>query len=1084
MIIAADIFDFLSVFLPVLFLTHLVFRIGLAYGRSHGTTLLFAGSSIIVFSYLFKIYFDIMLGSVDTYWLFVLTLTASIGVILAFAGTSRVQLFLLSTRGELKKPAAKGAKIAAAVAVVFSISMMLYFLTFRRPIYWRLGGVCSIIIQVALFGIVLTVGELFSITDRHPGSTKARAARILASYYLVEPALWWTIVRGIGVTAHHPAARLVVNLLNAVVSLSVALLIINFIYSRLPNLLRQMRPTYIDTLRVRVLRDLYLIGTGLVIFVFVVLLAAEALYGNLRKGTLESYAQMRLSVGRLAAAKIESTLQDVAMRLQRSEESFDARQLLSGLQTEHNFVEAVGSGDTSNTIMFNRIPRFRWADSLTPTLFKQTVQRTGKNGVSAVVERDNHGLQSMVTVRNRGRNGKISYAFALIDLQKVLANSIIDVNGYGRDLELLTKHLNIVYSSHEDEIGEDFEDAVLSEGLIRQNDLRKDLLSLSRDGYEGFRILRGENQAGVGEYFMLVTTPIQFQGYEGILASVEPEGRVSGIFRPTDSLLVLAGVLIVVLFGGTLVIISVAFKWSVRLEKEVQNKVQELRSSEDKYRRIVENPYIGSFIMVDGRLIYSNARLAAILETEVDRLSGGDFSVYVENKDYAALRNIFNSIVNGEKFGDRWEANGTTASGRHISLSGYSSVINIGNKRGVQSLIIDSTSEFREKEKMEQFERLESMATLAAGIAHDFNNILQVVLGSSQLLQRRLAETDLKKYADNITNVAIRGSDLSKRLLTFSRHKGLEEREAFDINEIILESLPLFEETFPRTIKIETQLSKAPIFVEGDQSQVQQVIFNLAVNARDAMPHGGTLTIKTEVRDVSAVEAEIYQVMQGSYAFIMIRDNGEGIAPELMSKIFEPFFTTKAPGKGTGLGLSVVYGIVRSHNGFLKAYSEVKKGTVFSIHLPVKASDMESKHAASKPPRVSQEAAPYGKKLLFVDDESGIREAAQFLLEQAGYTVLTAMDGMTAIEIYRTEWKSIDLVVLDLNMPELSGKEVLENLTVVNPDVRVLISTGYITSEERAGLKGIVEVIEKPFDFDQLVEKVRLVIDTAPYGRM
>ncbi len=330
----------------------------------------------------------------------------------------------------------------------------------------------------------------------------------------------------------------------------------------------------------------------------------------------------------------------------------------------------------------------------------------------------------------------------------------------------------------------------------------------------------------------------------------------------------------------------------------------------------------------------------------------------------------------------------------------------------------------------------------------------------------------MKKYADNITNVAIRGSDLSKRLLTFSRQKGLEERRQFDINGIIVESLPLFEETFPRTIKIETELNKEPLFIEGDQSQIQQVIFNLAVNARDAMPHGGTLTIKTEMREVSLAEADVYQTSPGTFVYVLVKDNGEGIPPELMSKVFEPFFTTKPPGKGTGLGLSVVYGIVRSHNGFLKVYSEDKKGTVFNIYLPL-AEPSEKTISGAASAEVKEKSSPYGVRILFVDDEVGIREAAQFLLEQAGYDVLTAKDGMSAINIYKKEWRKISLVILDLNMPELSGKEVLENLSIINPNVRVLISTGYITKEERTGLKGFVEIIEKPFDFDQLVEKVR-----------
>lgn len=593
-------------------------------------------------------------------------------------------------------------------------------------------------------------------------------------------------------------------------------------------------------------------------------------------------------------------------------------------------------------------------------------------------------------------------------------------------------------------------------------------------GFDGYEILRGANRGGVGESYLLVTSPLEIQNNKWILASLEREERISQLFQPTNSLLILAGLLVMGLFGGGLVLISVSFKWSLRLEKEVQNKIQELRSSEDKYRRIVENPYFGSFISVDGRLIFSNTRLSGIFETSVEQLSGTDLSSFISGKDLTLLNNIFESIITGEKSGDKWQVEGKSGSGRRIRLSGYSSIINIGNKRGVQSVVVDSTSDLKEKEKLEQFERLESMATLAAGIAHDFNNILQIVLGSSQLLQHKLTNPDLQKYADNITKVAIRGSDLSKRLLTFSRQKGLEERKIFDVNSLVIESLQVFEETFPRTIKIETQLNSEPVYVEGDQSQLQQVFFNLAVNARDAMPHGGTLSIRTEIRETSTTEAEIYQVAQGKYVFIMVKDNGEGIPPELMTKVFEPFFTTKEPGRGTGLGLSVVYGIVRSHKGYLKVYSELNKGTAFNIYLPLASI---SSMKVTQPRRVKERVSPFGKRILFVDDEEGIREAAQFLLEQEGYSVITAKDGMNAIEIFRREWRKINLVVLDLNMPELSGREVLDNLFIVNPDVRVLISTGYITPDERVGLRGVVEVIEKPFDFDQLIEKVRIGLE-------
>ena len=1081
MIIAADILDFLFVILPIASLTHLAFRIGLSYGRSRGGTSLFAGASILTFSSLFKIYFDIVFGNADPFWLFLLTFASALGLVLALIGTSRVHAFLVSNSPGVSRKATKVARVSEFVVVIFLVVFIPYFLGFNRPIYWRLGSIFYVVRQAALFAIVVYVGELFYLLAKNQNASRSKLVRVLAVYYLAEPAVWLTAAGLSGGITLYPTTRILLNVFGLTVSVYVSLLIIQFIRLYLPAVLRQVKTSYVDTLRVRVLRDLYLIGGGLTIFIFVILLIAESLYGDLRLSTLDSYARSRLAIGKLAAAKVRSTLQDVVLRLQRSKDAVDPRMVLLDLKKGSDYVDAVGDADSAKSIGLLYGPRSASTDTLVKHLLDTTEDRIGDNGVELAATPRSDSSKYLIVVRARNRYRNNTYAFALVDVKKLISNCITDLGGFGNDLRFVSPQLKIIYSGSKAEIGKDFRDVILGNTKIDAQGLAKGLFSQSGFRSEGYSILKGQTPSGMGEYYLLITTPLNFLGYKGALASIQPEERISGLFRPTNSLLLLAGLLIMVLFGGGLVVISVAFRWSLRLEKEVQDKVYELRSSEDKYRRIVENPYIGSFIMVDDRLIFANSRLAEIFETEVDRLSGSDLSVFMDGKDHGTILNIFASILKGEKNGDRWQVSGTTASGRHIALSGYSSLIHIGNKAGVQSLVVDSTSEFREKEKLEQFERLESMATLAAGIAHDFNNILQVVLGSAQLLQHRLEDSDLKKYADNITNVALRGSDLSRRLLTFSRQKGLEQRRAFDINAIIVESLPLFEETFPRTIKIETDLNSTPIYVEGDQSQIQQVIFNLAVNARDAMPHGGTLLLKTEIRDVSPMEADVYQVTPGTYAFIMVRDNGEGIPPDLMSKIFEPFFTTKPPGKGTGLGLSVVYGIVRSHNGFLKVYSEAKKGTVFSIYLPP-SSGREGLVTETAPARVGEPYSTYGRRILFVDDEPGIREAAEFLLEQAGYVVVTAKDGITALEIYRKEWEDISLVVLDLNMPELSGREVLENFTIINPDVRVLIATGYITPEERAGLRGIVEVIEKPFDFEQLVQKVRSALEASDGG--
>lgn len=1074
MIIAADILDFLFVFLPAALLTHMAFRVGLAQGRSKGGIPLFVGSSAVAFAFLFKIYFDIIFGRTDSFWLFVLTFVTSIGLVFALIGVSRIYSFLFSTQSKADKSISRVMKVATVAALVYAIAFIAYLFLMKGSSYVRLGAICYVVNQVLLFEMVFLAADFFNIVERPSSSTQAKLARILGAYFLIEPLIWLALVSSRNDLNLPQVSRLFINFLGVIVSAFLALTLLKFVNLYLPIKLRQTRTSYLDTLRINVLRDTYVIGSGITIFMFVILLVAESFYEDMRTSTLRSYAESRLSITKLTTAKIRSTLQDATSRLQRALELNDPESFLKNLHYSNGSINVAGVADKSGRIAFLKRTTSAISDSQVTSFLNESLRTDQDRDVSlTLVNLNKPHLEFFALVRSSAGIDSNRCDFAIIDIEKNLADDALDLNSPGCRYRLVSPDLQIVYSPKQDETGLNFQDAILGKNNLETKDLSAKLGALSRSNFDGYEILRGENKLGVGEYYLLVSSPLEFQDYKWILVSLERENRVSQLFQPTNSLLILAGLLVIGLFGGGIVLISVSFRWSLRLEKEVQNKIQELRSSEDKYRRIVENPYFGSFIIVDERLIFSNNRLAGILETSLEQLAGSDLSLFIDDKGMKLLRDSFDAIIAGEKSGDKWEIEGKTGSGRRISLSGYSSIINIGNKRGVQSIVVDSTSEFREKEKMEQFEKLESMATLAAGIAHDFNNILQVVLGSSQLLQHKLTEPAMRKYADNITNVAIRGSDLSKRLLTFSRQKGLEERKVFDVNSIIVESLQVFGETFPRTIKIETQLNSGAVYVEGDQSQIQQVIFNLAVNARDAMPHGGTLSLRTEIRDVSSVEADIYMVKQGKYAFIMVKDNGEGIPPELMTKVFEPFFTTKEPGKGTGLGLSVVYGIIRSHNGFLKVYSEVKKGTVFNIYLPL-TSQTEKKRTPST--RVKEPAGAYGEKILFVDDEEGIREAAQFLLEQSGYTVATAEDGMNALEIYQKEWTKINLVVLDLNMPELSGREVLDRLFIINPDVRVLISTGYITPEERAGLKGVVEVIEKPFDFDQLVEKVRIAL--------
>lgn len=1068
MILVATILDFIYNFFPFAVFSHLAFRVGISTGRSHGSVPLITGSSLIVSSYVFKIFLILSIGNLDALWMFILNFVNLIGFLVAFAGIYILYGFV-SRLHEKRDSGSRGiVRTSALILFFYAVAYLTYYNFVERSFYWKLAGFLYVMDEIVVFSSVILVSGLFSLTDSKSGGNLIKLLRILASYYLLEPVVWLLLIRLEVIKTNSYTFTAFWNILSAFVGFSIALLTMRVIKVRFADLMRNIQTTYIEELRRKVLRDLYGIGTGLLVFILTILLVTESLYSNFRFGMLQSYGEVKLSIGRLVADNIKSSLEDV----KREMRSFKGNQSsiapsLERIWRSHPFLESIGAITPGGDLIeeFGMTEKNRMINNLRSFIHSDTILSTG-----GIIE-SNADLIEIVKGKTPDE-GEV-YFYALIDTKKMFDKSERYFSWLGKNFMVLLPDGKVVFSFDRSEIGKSFREVVESGRVVDNPAVDAKIRSVLTSQLEGFSIIPMETKEGIEKSFVVTATPLSVLSSRFVLASLESEDAIYGLSVPTFPLMALIVLLLVGLVSGGLVFLFVAFRWSIRLESEIQSKVKDLQIAEERYRSIVENPYFGSFILVNGKVVFCNKRLASIFETEIEDILTRGITRFVYPADLHRLEEIFEELMKNNQPGVKWEIRALSDKNNELFLAGYSTIIQIGENRGIQSVVIDNTIEHHEAEKLEKFQRLESMATLASGIAHDFNNILQVVLVSSQLLQRKLDNPDLKKFADNIVNVASRGKDLSKRLLTFSRQRGLEEQSIFDVNEIIMESLPLFEETFPRTIKIETELNATPLLVLGDQSQIQQVIFNLAINARDAMPDGGTLTLRTEMRLVSSLEGEFYQVSSGKYACIVIKDTGEGIPSALMSKIFEPFFTTKPPGKGTGLGLSVVYGIVRSHDGFIKPYSEVGRGTVFYVYLPL--SEGKRGVTESKGEEGSQNNLR-SATILLADDEPGIREAAGTILHQAGYKVLSAADGRDALHIYMDKHEEIDLVILDLNMPELSGRDVLESLTLINPDVRVIIATGYITPEERAGLKGVVEVLEKPFEFDELLQKVRSVI--------
>ncbi|MGB5635370.1 MAG: PAS domain S-box protein [Waterburya sp.] len=399
-----------------------------------------------------------------------------------------------------------------------------------------------------------------------------------------------------------------------------------------------------------------------------------------------------------------------------------------------------------------------------------------------------------------------------------------------------------------------------------------------------------------------------------------------------------------------------------------------------------------------------------------------------------------------------------------------------------QSYLVVNTDITEQKQLEAQFlrtQRLESLGTLAGGIAHDLNNILAPILGFARLLPLKLPDVDeqTKSFFKIMETNAQRGTALVKQILTFSR--GLEgDRGIVQIRHLIVEIGQIIKETFPKTIELEINAPKNLWTVNADVNQLHQVLMNLAVNARDAMPDGGKLTIKAENFTVGADYARLHlDAKVGSYLLITVTDTGVGIPPEIIDRIFEPFFTTKEIGHGTGLGLSTAIGIIKSHDGFVEVISKKQnngdtQGTQFQVFLP--AGEIEASATAE------EEAIPQGEGelVLVVDDETAILEVTKATLETYNYQVLTAGNGIEAIAVYAQNQQAIDLVIMDIMMPSMDGKMAILTLKQINPEIKIIAVSGLIDRQEIIDEVGdnISAYLAKPYANDDLLIQVNEIV--------
>jgi PAS domain S-box-containing protein len=505
---------------------------------------------------------------------------------------------------------------------------------------------------------------------------------------------------------------------------------------------------------------------------------------------------------------------------------------------------------------------------------------------------------------------------------------------------------------------------------------------------------------------------------------------------------------------------------------DLDRQQEELQESEAKFKNFAEQSLVGIYLLQDGKFNYANPRFAEIFGyTTEELLDNMSFENLVLPEDLSMVAEQIKKRISGEMGHSHYEFRGIKKNKEIIHIEIYASVIIYNKRQATIGTSLDITEHKKLEEQLRQTQKMEAIGTLAGGIAHDFNNILTAIMGYGNLLKMRLGEDNpLNGYAAEILASCERAASLTHSLLAFSRKQAISPRSV-NLNEIVKKIEKFLLRIIGEDIEFKTLLSDGDVTVMADSSQIEQVLMNLATNARDAMPNGGSLIIKTERLDLNREIAGQYDYIKpGAYAVISVSDTGAGMDALTRQRIFEAFFTTKEVGKGTGLGLSIVYGIIKQHDGEINVYSEPGKGTTFRIYLKLVQSKVE-KDEASELPRPSGGS----ETILVAEDDADVRRFMKSILEEFGYAVIEAVDGEDAVNKFVQNKDRVQLLILDVVMPRKNGKETYEEIRKIRIDVPVLFSSGY--TADIITKKGILEeginFISKPVTPHLLLSKIR-----------
>ena len=517
---------------------------------------------------------------------------------------------------------------------------------------------------------------------------------------------------------------------------------------------------------------------------------------------------------------------------------------------------------------------------------------------------------------------------------------------------------------------------------------------------------------------------------------------------------------------------------SLELEDKRTQAEKETQESENKYRRIFENVQDVYYeASIDGTILEISPSIEMISKKQYKRndLLGKSMNDFYPNK---GERQTFQSVLQERGSVVDYEVTLKNLDGSLIpcSISAKLQFDAQGNPEKIIGSIINITERKLYQSQLMQSQKVQSIGTLAGGIAHDFNNILGIILAFTSILERSKAnEEKILKSTTAITQAVSRGAALVRQILTFARQTSVSMKP-LRIPDLIRELVVMLKETFPEVIEFQTSVEKNIPIINADQSQIHQVLLNLCVNARDAMPKGGIIGIEVKTVASETLVQQFPKAESCRYISISVSDTGTGMDEERKNRIFDPFFTTKEQGKGTGLGLSVVYGVIQEHHGFISVESTVGQGTTFHIYIPIRKEEKKIQDVE----KVKTETEQGGSEtILFVEDELLLQEVVQSTLESIGYKVIIAANGQEAVDLYKKQFKNISLVLSDLGLPKLSGADEFALLKKINPNVKVIFASGFISIETKSELlqQGAKGFILKPYNLNEVLQMVREVLN-------